>query len=244
MDLVFRDKCFAYAATPTTTDPGAGWAVETAAADAERAAMQKCRSTSRTPQACKVERTVCDVTASTSPPPQPGQPTPPPPPASSGDSTTYTGGVSRQELEDARDAAVFANRLTIAVVVAAVLGIVGAIWWIKRPPGSTIGGGKPSPASSGSVDFVARSGGTTLRFDASGLARGLIIGRDSACDVTIDDAKVSSRHARLSAMPDGTIVIEDLGSSNGTFRNGAKIQRASLRRGDMVKLGSFDYAVT
>ncbi len=66
-----------------------------------------------------------------------------------------------------------------------------------------------------------------------------VLGRDPASDVVIDRYGVSSRHARLTAK-DGQTWIEDLGSSNGTFVNDQRIDRATpLRLGDLVSLGSY-----
>lgn len=53
-----------------------------------------------------------------------------------------------------------------------------------------------------------------------------------------ESAQVSRRHARLSRAPDGGLMIEDLGSLNGTVVNGEKLERARrLGPGDSVKLG-------
>jgi hypothetical protein len=48
---------------------------------------------------------------------------------------------------------------------------------------------------------------------------------------------VSRRHARI-ACTDTQIIIEDLGSTNGTFVNGEKISRATLKEGDRVLIGT------
>ncbi|MDD5563799.1 MAG: SpoIIE family protein phosphatase [Thermoanaerobaculaceae bacterium] len=64
----------------------------------------------------------------------------------------------------------------------------------------------------------------------------LRIGRDPACDVVVAEPTVSRRHAQASW--DGReLVIEDLGSSGGTFVNGARVQRAVVHPGDVVRLG-------
>ncbi len=47
----------------------------------------------------------------------------------------------------------------------------------------------------------------------------LTVGRAEEADLVLADTGISRSHARLSAGPQGT-VIEDLGSSNGTFVNG------------------------
>lgn len=67
--------------------------------------------------------------------------------------------------------------------------------------------------------------------------RSLVLGRDPACDIVVDDAEVSRRHARLIAQSGG-YAIEDLGSTNGTFVDGERIRTVvTLRPGASVRLG-------
>ncbi len=47
----------------------------------------------------------------------------------------------------------------------------------------------------------------------------LIIGRAPDVDMVLEDSQVSRRHAKVSPAPDGSAVVEDLGSANGTFIN-------------------------
>jgi predicted component of type VI protein secretion system len=68
------------------------------------------------------------------------------------------------------------------------------------------------------------------------------IGREGA-DITLDDDQVSRSHARVS-VADGTVTIEDLGSTNGTFVNGARIEEATtLAPGDTVRIGATTFAL-
>jgi serine/threonine protein kinase len=62
------------------------------------------------------------------------------------------------------------------------------------------------------------------------------VGRASECDVVIKAAEVSKHHCRILLAPDG-VVVEDLGSSNGTFVNGKQIERAALQDGDDLDIG-------
>lgn len=84
--------------------------------------------------------------------------------------------------------------------------------------------------------FVMRSGptpGVTFALEGDQL----IIGRDAAHAVSINDAEVSRKHARLT-FQGGKYVIEDLGSTNGTFVNGQRLVSAAvLKPGDVVSLG-------
>jgi ABC transport system ATP-binding/permease protein len=72
-----------------------------------------------------------------------------------------------------------------------------------------------------------------------------VLGRDASCDVVIEDLLVSRRHAELRRLPDGRYELEDLGSRNGTFVNGRRVQRQVLDELDLVTIGlsSFLFAL-
>jgi hypothetical protein len=84
--------------------------------------------------------------------------------------------------------------------------------------------------------FVMRSGPTPgVTFPLEGDQ--LIIGRDSSNSVAINDAEISRKHSRLS-FQGGKYVLEDLGSTNGTFVNGQRLTGpVVLKPGDVVSLG-------
>lgn len=84
--------------------------------------------------------------------------------------------------------------------------------------------------------FVMRSGPTPgVVFPLEG--EQLTIGRDSSNSVAINDAEVSRKHARLT-FQGGKFVIDDLGSTNGTFVNGQRlVGPVVLKAGDVVSLG-------
>lgn len=64
----------------------------------------------------------------------------------------------------------------------------------------------------------------------------IILGRDVTNDIILSDAEVSRRHSRLSLSPQG-YVIEDLGSTNGTFVNGERLSGPYLLiPGDQIGL--------
>ncbi|MBN8655441.1 MAG: FHA domain-containing protein [Anaerolineae bacterium] len=84
--------------------------------------------------------------------------------------------------------------------------------------------------------FVMRSGPTPgVTFPLEG--EQLTIGRDSTNGVAINDSEVSRKHARL-MFQGGKYVLEDLGSTNGTFVNGQRLAGpVVLKAGDVVSLG-------
>lgn len=69
-----------------------------------------------------------------------------------------------------------------------------------------------------------------------------VLGRDPSSDLVLNDAKCSRRHAVLEAGPQG-IAIRDAGSANGVYVNGQKVERASLKEGDVVRLGEVQITV-
>jgi hypothetical protein len=68
----------------------------------------------------------------------------------------------------------------------------------------------------------------------------ITIGRASSCTIMIpDDTFVSQLHARLYRAPDGAVVVEDLGSTNGSYVNGGRIGAPQrLDKGDRLQIGS------
>lgn len=66
--------------------------------------------------------------------------------------------------------------------------------------------------------------------------RALTIGRDISCDIVVQDRQISRYHARLTPDEDG-VVLEDLGSKNGTFCNNKLVEEAMrLDDGDMIQV--------
>lgn len=66
----------------------------------------------------------------------------------------------------------------------------------------------------------------------------LTVGRAATNAVVLrDSAAVSAHHARICVGGDGKVEIEDLGSTHGTFVNDRRVQRSTLREGDIVRLG-------
>jgi diguanylate cyclase (GGDEF)-like protein len=69
-------------------------------------------------------------------------------------------------------------------------------------------------------------------------AKPLRLGRAEDCEVRLDSMHVSAHHAEVSRDPSGTVRVRDLGSTNGTFCRGARIDRQELEDGDKILVGS------
>jgi len=65
----------------------------------------------------------------------------------------------------------------------------------------------------------------------------ILIGRDAASTIVIADGRVSRSHCSIQ-MQKGVCWLRDLGSSNGTWVNGANVAEARLQPGDEISVGS------
>ena len=84
-----------------------------------------------------------------------------------------------------------------------------------------------------SVTFTAGAG--ARRFELTE-GRQLIIGRSSGADLQVNSPRLSRKHAAVKLDARG-LNVEDLGSANGTYVNGQRVQQALLRPGDIVMVG-------
>ncbi|MHC4870380.1 MAG: FHA domain-containing protein [Planctomycetota bacterium] len=66
-----------------------------------------------------------------------------------------------------------------------------------------------------------------------------IIGRQENCEIRIDNLGISRNHARI-IKEGGSYLIEDLGSSNGTFLNGEKTTKCALSDEDVINIGKYE----
>ena len=66
----------------------------------------------------------------------------------------------------------------------------------------------------------------------------ITVGRAAGCQVTVDDTYVSQLHARVFTR-DGQLLVEDLGSTNGTYLNRAKVSGPMvMQKGDRLQVGN------
>jgi pSer/pThr/pTyr-binding forkhead associated (FHA) protein len=79
-----------------------------------------------------------------------------------------------------------------------------------------------------------------IRLDTVGV---LTIGRDSSCDIVLDDLLVSRLHAFLLVYSD-RITLEDLPSRNGIYVNGSRLEHSvRLHSGDRIVFGTTEVSV-
>jgi pSer/pThr/pTyr-binding forkhead associated (FHA) protein len=69
-----------------------------------------------------------------------------------------------------------------------------------------------------------------------------VIGRRQDCDLMIPLGEISRKHCRIIREAD-TLRLEDMGSSNGTFHNGRRVQEAVLSAGDTIQVGPVAFVV-
>ncbi len=70
----------------------------------------------------------------------------------------------------------------------------------------------------------------------------LLFGRHEECDVQLHSKKVSRRHCCV-AQVNNSLVVRDLGSTNGVRVNGVRVAEGRLNPGDELTIGNFKYQV-
>jgi predicted component of type VI protein secretion system len=81
---------------------------------------------------------------------------------------------------------------------------------------------------------ISYQGGTTHEVELPGHL--CVVGRDPGCDIVLNDAKCSRRHAVIEETPEG-VTVRDSGSANGIYVNGKKVESSPLRPGDTLRMG-------
>lgn len=75
------------------------------------------------------------------------------------------------------------------------------------------------------------------------LVGGAVLGRGDAVDIHLEDPFASTNHARIS-WEGSTVMIEDLGSTNGTYLNGEPLDGpAPLHVGDRIRIGDSEFSL-
>ena len=95
----------------------------------------------------------------------------------------------------------------------------------------------PAPPAN---DAPGQSGGGSTATDSDDDA--LTIGRGRDNSIVLDDMLVSRKHLRITADDEG-LLLEDLGSRNGTYVNGRRVERSHLQEGDRIGVGGTTFEV-
>jgi S1-C subfamily serine protease len=85
--------------------------------------------------------------------------------------------------------------------------------------------------------LIVRTGpdeGASVELPADGA---FVLGRQRGCDLIVRDTRASRRHAELSAEGDGALRLRDLGSANGTYVDGRRVEQARLSGGEELRIG-------
>lgn len=86
------------------------------------------------------------------------------------------------------------------------------------------------------LPFLVAQGGS-LNGQRWAIIDELLIGRDENCDIVIPERQVSRHHARITRTPQGSSILEDLLSKNGTHVNGVLITEPTpLQDGDIIQI--------
>lgn len=100
----------------------------------------------------------------------------------------------------------------------------------------TLAAAGSDPSGSGAMSLVVyhRDGAEAATLRAG---EQLVLGRVGPADLVVPDRSLSRQHARF-WIEDGAVHVEDLGSTNGTWIDGESIERAAIRPGQIVTLGT------
>jgi len=131
------------------------------------------------------------------------------------------------EADDAEKTAIYTPTKRVPQPIPEEAGLLVPEATAQRGPEMTLPG---IPALIGLQGIVA---GTTFALTAGDLT----IGRDGENEIVLAENTVSRQHARVLRDEQGQFTLIDLGSANGVYVNGMRVQRAILSLGDEVKIG-------
>ncbi len=110
------------------------------------------------------------------------------------------------------------------------------LWQVVRAIAAHLGGGPSLRTAGGAAEIVMVRSETQsgLRIPVRDV---VVMGRSPDADVPLDDPYASEFHLRVS-LRDGTMTLQDLGSTNGTYVNGRRVTApVDLSRGDAIQVG-------
>lgn len=65
----------------------------------------------------------------------------------------------------------------------------------------------------------------------------ITVGRCPTADITLDDVSISRRHCQFLTDPHGSLIVRDLGSTNGLYVDGRRVEKATVSLGTEVRIG-------
>ncbi len=126
--------------------------------------------------------------------------------------------------------------LTVLLYVFLIWAVI-TLWWDLRRQAEVI---RNRPAAA-AIKLVldTEAGVKTFQFNKNTV----VIGRDPACDCSLDDKTVSSRHTRLS-FHHNQWWVEDMGSTNGTYLNQEPVSSTIVvTTGDQIRCGNINLSI-
>ncbi len=143
--------------------------------------------------------------------------------------------------------------LVVALIWLFFFRVIRAVWVQVRPPparatapGQAAQGSRPSPERRGRagklhLKVIEPQEGYGQTFE---VGEEVTLGRAAGCGVRVEDSYTSSLHARLFRR-NGSLWVEDLGSTNGTWVNAERIgSTAKLGKGDLLQVGGTVFEVS
>ena len=141
--------------------------------------------------------------------------------------------------------------LVVALIWLFFFRVIRAVWVEVKPPQQRGAAVPVQPAVAKPAERRSRAERLHLRAlepperpgQTFELGEEVTLGRAAGCGVRVDDAYTSSLHARL-YRSNGSLWVEDLGSTNGTWVNAERIGNAvKLGKGDLLQVGGTVFEV-
>jgi pSer/pThr/pTyr-binding forkhead associated (FHA) protein len=144
--------------------------------------------------------------------------------------------------------------IVVALIWLFFFRVIRAVWVEVRPPKVAVAGPDAESSAAARPPAERRTRGARLqlkvvepqerRGQTFELTDEVTLGRAAGCGVRVEDAYTSSIHARLFRR-NGSLWVEDLGSTNGTWVNAERIGSAiKLGKGDLLQVGGTVFEVS
>ncbi len=146
--------------------------------------------------------------------------------------------------------------VSVALKFGFLVVLYAFLLWVARSASRDLRAGRAVAASEAATGFHSATAAPHTARDARlvverapghtpgmiyDIGEGAVLGRGDAAEIRLDDPFASSRHAQL-ILQAGVVVLEDLGSTNGTYLNEELLQGpAPLHSGDRVRIGDSEF---